>query len=618
MPFSYRGYNVNIASDTQYEAYAALSRSGFFQESPSKAEVKKRLLSVSNTLPIGAEVKIGKVYHPKRGYEPDAKFRSGESAEEETLRLVEHGSFYDPATGKPKEAKWIRVSRYHREAGGRTPWVAFEGATKSYETKEEPMRRRPRGGTVRAALPEEVGWGMHIGWIGAYVYAADLYCEDCGRAIQDEIHDEIATKGSTDDSEDYPQGPYPDGGGEADGPAHCGSNEGCLNAMTIEDQRIGVWLGNPLTAEGVTYLLEMINAPNPSPYQRALHDFWRRVYSDYLPKEEEEELPEPPPSVSERRGSERVPSFKRVGARVRYIYTDGPVPPGTPGTILGFLPRSYQAQIRWDNEVVSNHTPDEYDVISTRGKLNEAAVGQGMTATAFVELLRSLVPADRMTRVDFQKSLGGERGGGSVYVNFTNLPPGAGRGGGGAEAENNRASFWIRGFQYDPAAPVGKVTVEQSSNVFHRAWLGAPGVPFRAKTGSPETIARYLAAYLAKIVATVPPRFTHATEAGEARRRPHQMRLNAALYRLRGVEGADETITYAEFAAANDDMDPRELHAILTLRPGETYRGGGGAAPEWSITRLSEHELDETRREQPYRRKLPGMKKLPAANRRSR
>ena len=60
----------------------------------------------------------------------------------------------------------------------------------------------------------------------------------------------------------------------------------------------------------------------------------------------------------------RDPSFKRVGSRVKYNYTGGPVPPGTQGTIIGFLPRSYQAQIRWDDESVSSHTPDEYDVVS--------------------------------------------------------------------------------------------------------------------------------------------------------------------------------------------------------------------------------------------------------------
>ena len=57
------------------------------------------------------------------------------------------------------------------------------------------------------------------------------------------------------------------------------------------------------------------------------------------------------------------PAFKRPGSRVRYNYTDGPVPAGTLGTVLGFLGRSQQAQIRWDDETVSVHTPDEFDVV---------------------------------------------------------------------------------------------------------------------------------------------------------------------------------------------------------------------------------------------------------------
>jgi|GEM_PF-1039239 len=129
-----------------------------------------------------------------------------------------------------------------------------------------------------------------------------------------------------------------------------------------------------------------------------------------------------------------------------------------------------------------------------------------MSADAFIELLSSkLQRFDRQARVRFDPSLAGERGGGSVYVNFINLPPGVGDAGGGAEAENNRASFHIRGFAYDPTVPVAKVKVDQSNNVFRRT------VPFRARTGSPEVVARHLSEYLAAIVKTVPPNFTHTT-----------------------------------------------------------------------------------------------------------
>ena len=69
----------------------------------------------------------------------------------------------------------------------------------------------------------------------AWIFQADVYCDDCARELIAEC------KGSdTGDSDDYPQGPYPDGGGEADCPQHCGS--------------CGVFLENPLTGEGYEYV----------------------------------------------------------------------------------------------------------------------------------------------------------------------------------------------------------------------------------------------------------------------------------------------------------------------------------------------------------------------------
>lgn len=46
------------------------------------------------------------------------------------------------------------------------------------------------------------------------------------------------------DSERYPQGPYPDGGGEADSPNHC--------------DRCGIFLHNPLTSVGYGYVNEVL------------------------------------------------------------------------------------------------------------------------------------------------------------------------------------------------------------------------------------------------------------------------------------------------------------------------------------------------------------------------
>jgi hypothetical protein len=46
------------------------------------------------------------------------------------------------------------------------------------------------------------------------------------------------------------------------------------------------------------------------------------------------------------------------------------------------------------------------------------------------------------------------------------------------------------------------------------------------------------------------------------------------------------TTTLGEFLKDNEDgLDASEVRAIKKLRPGESYSGGGGASPEWKVTR---------------------------------
>lgn len=78
----------------------------------------------------------------------------------------------------------------------------------------------------------------------AYIYQADLLCETCGVATAadlDERHVE-----DTGDSDDYPQGPYADGGGEADTPQFC--------------HDCAVFLENPLTTEGYAYVTGLVRS----------------------------------------------------------------------------------------------------------------------------------------------------------------------------------------------------------------------------------------------------------------------------------------------------------------------------------------------------------------------
>ena len=98
----------------------------------------------------------------------------------------------------------------------------------------------------------------------AYLYQADLYYNDCGRAIADRLY--LAGQRS-DDSDTMPQY-VPNGGGEADSPQHCGSGAGCKDAIVLRQKspitgkrttyRIGAWLENDLTEAGRAYVREAV------------------------------------------------------------------------------------------------------------------------------------------------------------------------------------------------------------------------------------------------------------------------------------------------------------------------------------------------------------------------
>jgi hypothetical protein len=135
-----------------------------------------------------------------------------------------------------------------------------------------------------------------------------------------------------------------------------------------------------------------------------------------------------------------------------------------------------------------------------------------MSATEFAADLQSRLNLQgRQARVQVETGWGPKKEE-SVYVNFINLPAGIGAAGGGAEAENNRASFWVRGFGPASAPEAAKVKVEQSNSSLYRG-AGAPSretrVTMRSKTGTPEQVAKSLADFLNGVVKDVAPRFTH-------------------------------------------------------------------------------------------------------------
>lgn len=120
----------------------------------------------------------------------------------------------------------------------------------------------------------------------------------------------------------------------------------------------------------------------------------------------------------------------------------------------------------------------------------------------FIELLRSkLSVGDR--KVSFVNH------GNQIFLNYINLPVKLSNG--GAEAENNRIMLAITGFgkgENEPA-PSGKVWVELVVCAVRDANQGR--LRLRAKSGSPEQIAQYVADFLNMIAKDIPPNYTHTS-----------------------------------------------------------------------------------------------------------
>jgi hypothetical protein len=102
----------------------------------------------------------------------------------------------------------------------------------------------------------------------AYIYRAALYCESCMMKLEIERYPEDDWRWQ--DSDHSPQGPYADGGGEADTPQHC--------------DHCGVFLENPLTDDGARYVLDAIirewRAASTPDGIETVYD-WANRYQDY-------------------------------------------------------------------------------------------------------------------------------------------------------------------------------------------------------------------------------------------------------------------------------------------------------------------------------------------------
>lgn len=113
--------------------------------------------------------------------------------------------------------------------------------------------------------------------MNVYIYQAALLCEDCARNVKkqpmpEHVREAIAEGWGDYDSDNWPCGPYTNGGGEADTPQHC--------------DHCGVFLENPLTGDGYAYVREAIeNGHNLIASDGALKIVWRnpglKIWSEF-------------------------------------------------------------------------------------------------------------------------------------------------------------------------------------------------------------------------------------------------------------------------------------------------------------------------------------------------
>jgi hypothetical protein len=99
----------------------------------------------------------------------------------------------------------------------------------------------------------------------AYIYQADLWCNDCAELVQEEVIADGEAPDDPDDensfdSDEFPKGPYSDND-PADSPSHCAAGEDCLNAVVLDDGRKEGAIVSGLTDEGRRYVLEARDSP---------------------------------------------------------------------------------------------------------------------------------------------------------------------------------------------------------------------------------------------------------------------------------------------------------------------------------------------------------------------
>lgn len=121
----------------------------------------------------------------------------------------------------------------------------------------------------------------------AFIYCADVWCDDCGNAIRRRLTEEGKAPADPSDEWSYDSDDFPKCAGdddEADTPQHCAAGEDCINAIRIgegDNDKVGLLFGE-LTGDGMAYIEEAIedaNCDGPT-WSRKVVGFWYRHYTD--------------------------------------------------------------------------------------------------------------------------------------------------------------------------------------------------------------------------------------------------------------------------------------------------------------------------------------------------
>jgi len=117
----------------------------------------------------------------------------------------------------------------------------------------------------------------------SYIYQADVWCDDCGRAICKRLKREGKAPANPADEWSFDSDEYPKRAGddeEADTPQHCAAGEECINAIELPSGgKVGLLFGE-LTRDGVEYVKEAIAEAQEGLGSKEVVDLWRQHYAD--------------------------------------------------------------------------------------------------------------------------------------------------------------------------------------------------------------------------------------------------------------------------------------------------------------------------------------------------